>query len=270
MQHGGRGVLIRVFRPRHSFRFHTRHQCHGGVQQPIDLQGALIRFLQPASAPAPRREPRSEVRRDLRLPDGNFRQRDEFIRQFPRELFHVFQAVAHQHPSPCVMPAPARIQFALHPLVPLVIEMLVESCTVVFLERRIDTGFHGIEPQEMPCKTVDRFNVGPFHLTHRLVAHRCQLLVGEAGGFLNRPDRLDFVPVGLLLFLDAHGQILHEPQPVAHPQFQFTGRLVGKGDGHDLRQRQRLAAPGQQVEDAIDEQGGLARARSRRHDDVGP
>ena len=176
------------------------------------------------------------MRRDLRLRGEDSGQWDQFIRQRSRELFHVIQAVVRQHLPPDVMPAPAHIQFVLHPLVPLAIEMLVKSRAVVFLKRRIDTGFHGIEPQEMAGKTVNGFNVRPFHLTHRRVADRRQLLVGETREFLKRPDRLDLVTVGLIPGMDARGKFLHEPQTLPHPQLQFTGRLVGKGDRDDLRQ----------------------------------
>ena len=51
-----------------------------------------------------------------------------------------------QHLPPGVMLAPARAQFTLQPLVPLVIEMILKTRSVVFLKRRIHAGFHGIQP----------------------------------------------------------------------------------------------------------------------------
>ena len=150
-------------------------------------------------------------------------------------MFDVVQTVAHQNPAPGVMPAPTRVQFMLQPLVPFVIEMLMKSCAVVFLKRRIHAGFHGMETQEVTGKTVNGFNVRPLHLTHGLVAHCRQFFVGKARGFLKHPDRPDLVIVEFITGRPARGEFLHEPQTVPHPQLQFTGRLVGKGDGDDLR-----------------------------------
>ena len=160
-------------------------------------------------------------------------------------MFDVVEAIARQNLPPDVTTATGGRQFPFHPLFPLAIEMLVNVCALVFLERGINPGFHRIESQETPGKTVNRADMRTFHVTHRLVTQFHQLGVGDLISVLKRANRLDFVPLGTAVAVGTGGNFVHELQPAAQPYLHLTSGLLGKGQRDHVRQRQPMVPPGQ-------------------------
>ena len=54
----------------------------------------------------------------------------------------------------------------------------------------------------------------------------------------------------------------------AKPLLHFTCGFVGEGEGHDLRDGQGVRLPHEEIEDAIDEDRGLASPGPRDHHDI--
>ena len=123
--------------------------------------------------------------------------------------------------------------------------MIAKVCALIFLERGIDTGLHGIESQETPGETVNRADMRTFHVTHRFVTQFHQLGVGDLIVILKRTNRLNFVLAGTAVAVGTGCDFRRELQPTAQPYLHFTSGLLGKGQRDHVRQRQPTVSPGQ-------------------------
>ncbi|MCG3768404.1 MAG: hypothetical protein JW394_0510 [Nitrospira sp.] len=112
-----------------------------------------------------------------------------------------------------------------------------------------------MKTQEVRGKTMEGADLGFLHLRQRCCHSFAHLLSGKvvAG------------PENLAQFIIMIGQAKElRPQPLLH----LSGSLISKGEGHDLRDRQGTRLPQEEIENAIDQDRGLAGSGSCHHDDI--
>ncbi len=191
---------------------------------------------------------------------------DQVAVQAIRQLTQVFETECGKECPPTLVIRSSRPELMIQPELPLVGEVLFEVRPVfIGLERRADSGFDRIQPQQMGGKTMQCADLRLFNITKRGFGTGYDFVGGPTVPRTQvRDGHRSAAGRRIVATFESH----QRSQPLAQPEFHFRGRFIGERQRHDAREVQRVRPAHQKVQEPVDEQRGLAGSRSGDHDDV--
>src|SRR5207244_12769429 len=164
------------------------------------------------------------------------------------------EAGASKDSLPSLMLRAAGTEFHIQPLLPIVIEVLLESAPVIRLKPRIDARFNRIGANEMRRETMNRTDLTALHLLEAALRRRPYVVVGNTvSGYQ--------LPAGCRV-----RQQIQQASPQA--RLHLIRGIFHERERHNLGEGHRGGRLHQQPQEPFHKQGGLAGAGTRRDYDI--